>query len=182
MRSFRNLGMRLGLCLLCLVLLAQPVAAIGQSMPALPDSIYTSLVHYSASTGSAVIGQMENGTAVTVLEERGDFYKVDCYDTTGYIAKEQVKLRDGKHYVPFSYFSGAAPENDYMPTQPFTLNVESNPTSDDTQGYFKVTLRSGGADSPRSIQLRQKGDGKWLLWEQYLMPDIRAPKSLDPWR
>lgn len=92
------------------------------------------------------------------------------------------RLRDGKHYVPFSYFSGATPENDYMPTQPFTLNVESNPTSDDTQGYFKVTLRSGGADSPRSIQLRQRGDGKWLLWEQYLMPDIRAPKSLDPWR
>jgi len=99
MRSFRNWGMRLGLCLLCLMLLAQPVAAIGQSMPALSDSIYTSLVHYSASTGSAVIGQMENGTAVTVLEERGDFYKVDCYDTTGYIAKEQVKLRDGKYYV-----------------------------------------------------------------------------------
>ena len=69
-----------------------------------------------------------------------------------------------------------------MPAQPFTLNVQSNPTSDDTQGYFKVTLRSGGADSPRSIRLRQKGDGKWLLWEQYLMPDIRPPKSLDPWR
>ena len=92
------------------------------------------------------------------------------------------RLRDGKHYVPFSYFSGATPENDYMPTQPFTLNVESNPTSDDTQGYFKVILHSGGADSPRSVQLRQKSDGKWLLWEQYLMPDIRPPKSLDPWR
>ena len=91
------------------------------------------------------------------------------------------RLRDGKHYVPFSYFSGATPENDYMPTQPFTLNVESNPTSDDTQGYFKVTLRSGGADSPRSIQLRQKADGTWLLWEQYLMADIRLPKSMDPW-
>ena len=92
------------------------------------------------------------------------------------------RIRDGKLYVPFSYFAGAVPENDYMPTQPFTLNVESNPTSDDAQGYFKVTLRSGGADSPRSIQLRQHGDGRWLLWEQYLMPDIRPPKSRDPWR
>lgn len=92
------------------------------------------------------------------------------------------RLRDGKHYVPFSYFDGATPENDYMPTQPFVLQVESNPTSDDAKGYFKVTIRSGGADSPRSVQLRQKGDGTWLLWEQYLMPDIRASKSMDPWR
>jgi hypothetical protein len=29
--------------------------------------------------------------------------------------------------------------------------------------------------------LRQKGDGKWMLWEQYLLPDIRVPKSADPW-
>lgn len=91
------------------------------------------------------------------------------------------RLRDGKTYVPFSYFDGAVPENDYFPAQPFKLTVESNPTSDDVKGYFKVTVRSGGADSPRSIQLRQKADGTWLLWEQYLMADIRMPKSMDPW-
>ena len=91
------------------------------------------------------------------------------------------RLRGGKHYVPFSYFRGAAPDNDYFPTQPFTLILESNPTSDDVKGYFKVTVRSGGADSPRSVELRQKADGTWLLWEQYLMVDIRLPKSMDPW-
>lgn len=91
------------------------------------------------------------------------------------------RLRDGKTYVPFSYFQGAAPDNDYFPSQPFKLIVESNPTSDDAKGYFKVTIRSGGADTPRSVQLRQKSDGTWLLWEQYLMADIRLPKSKDPW-
>lgn len=91
------------------------------------------------------------------------------------------RLQDGKTYVPFSYFQGAVPENDYVPTQPFTLIAESNPTSDDVPGYFKVTIHSGGADMPRSVQLRQKADGTWLLWEQYLMVDIRLPKSLDPW-
>lgn len=91
------------------------------------------------------------------------------------------RLRDGKTYVPFSYFQGATPDNDYTPTSPFTLVTESNPTSDDVPGYFKITVRSGGADSPRSIQLRQKADGTWLLWEQYLMADIRLPKSRDPW-
>ena len=91
------------------------------------------------------------------------------------------RLRDGKIYVPFSYFQGATPDNDYFPAQPFVLEVESNPTSDDVQGYFKVTIRSGGADSPRSVMLRQQADGSWLLWEQYLMADIRLPKSKDPW-
>lgn len=91
------------------------------------------------------------------------------------------RLRDGKTYVPFSYFRGATPDNDYFPLQPFTLIVETNPTSDDVKGYFKVTIRSGGADSPRSVQLRQKADGTWLLWEQYLMADIRLPRSKDPW-
>ena len=91
------------------------------------------------------------------------------------------RLRDGKTYVPFSYFQGAVPENEYTPSQPFTLIVESNPTSDDVPGYFKVTIRSGGADSPRSVQLRQKGDGKWMLWEQYLMADIRPLKTKDMW-
>jgi hypothetical protein len=61
------------------------------------------------------------------------------------------------------------------------LVVESDPTSDDVQSYFKVTIRSGGADTPRSVQLRQKSDGTWLLWEQYLMADIKLPKSMDPW-
>ena len=28
------------------------------------------------------------------------------------------RLRDGKTYVPFSYFKGAKPENDYTPDQP----------------------------------------------------------------
>ena len=91
------------------------------------------------------------------------------------------RLRDGKTYVPFSYFVGATPANDYTPTEPYTIHVESNATSDDNPGYMKLTVRSGGADSPRSVMLRQKGDGKWMLWEQYLLPDIRIPKSADPW-
>ena len=59
------------------------------------------------------------------------------------------RLRDGKHYVPFSYFSGATPENDYMPTQPFTLNVESNPT------FFKelVVVFLFGTTNTRSCPL-----------------------------
>ncbi|MDD6645708.1 MAG: hypothetical protein PUE67_06590 [Oscillospiraceae bacterium] len=91
------------------------------------------------------------------------------------------RFRDGKTYVPFSYFAGATPDNDYTPSQPFTVTVESNSVSASEEGYMKLFISSGGADSPRPIQLRRKGDGRWFLWEQYLMSDIRTPKSADPW-
>lgn len=91
------------------------------------------------------------------------------------------RLRDGKTYVPFSYFKGAKPENSYTPDKPYSITVESNPYSDANEGYKKLLIRSGGADTPREIQLRMKGDGRWFLWEQFLLPDIRIPKSADPW-
>lgn len=91
------------------------------------------------------------------------------------------RLRDGKSYVPFSYFKGAVPENDYTPDEPYSITVESNAYSNANKGYMKLLIRSGGADTPREVQLRMKGDGQWLLWEQFLLPDIRKPKSADPW-
>lgn len=91
------------------------------------------------------------------------------------------RFRDGHTYVPFSYFRGATPENDYTPTEPFTITIEAGPYSDANDGYKKLYIRSGGADNPREIVLRQKGGGQWLLWDQFLLVGIRTPKSADPW-
>ena len=91
------------------------------------------------------------------------------------------RFRGGKTYLPFSYFAGARPENSYTPSQPFTLTVESNHLSAAEAGYCKLFIPCGGADSSRPIKLRRKGDGRWFLWEQYLLTDIRQPKSADPW-
>ena len=90
------------------------------------------------------------------------------------------RFRDG-HHVPFSYFAGAVPENDYTPRTPFTVTVEAGPYADANPGYKKLHIRSGGADNAREIVLRQKGDGTWLLWDQFLLVSIRTPKSADPW-
>ena len=90
------------------------------------------------------------------------------------------RFRDG-HHVPFSYFAGATPDNDYTPSQPFTLTIEAGPYADANPGYKKLFVRSGGADNPREIILRMKGDGTWLLWDQMILVGIRAPKSADPW-
>lgn len=91
------------------------------------------------------------------------------------------RFRDGKTYIPFSYFQGSSPENDYTPSQPFTISVKSDHTSDAESGYAKLFIPCSGADAPRPIKLRMKGDGTWCLWEQYLLTGIRQPKSSDPW-
>lgn len=90
------------------------------------------------------------------------------------------RFREGK-LVPVSYFAGAVPENDYTPNRPYTLTVEAGPYADANPGYKKLHIRSGGADNPREIVLRQKADGTWLLWDQFLLLSIRQPRSADPW-
>ena len=92
------------------------------------------------------------------------------------------RFRDGKTYVPFSYFKGATPENNYTPDTPFSITVEAGPYADANEGYKKLHIKSNGADSAREVVLRQRGsDGKWFLWDQFLLPDVREPKSADPW-
>ncbi len=90
------------------------------------------------------------------------------------------RFRDSD-YVPRSYFNGATPQNDYLPSQPYTVTVSENPYSYQNAGYAKLFIRSGGADSPREVLLRQAKDGKWYLWEQFILVGIRAPESSNPW-
>ncbi len=86
-----------------------------------------------------------------------------------------------KDYVPRSFFNGATPQNDYTPSTPYTIVVSENPYSYADEGYAKLFLKSGGADSERAVQLRKAKDGKWYLWEQFLLSDIRKPESTNPW-
>ena len=88
---------------------------------------------------------------------------------------------DGKDYIPRSYFEGALPANDYTPQLPFSVLVGENPYSFQNEGYAKLFLQSGGADSPREIVLRLAKDGKWYLWDQFLLAGIREPESSNPW-
>ena len=94
-------------------------------------------------------------------------------------------LRDrlgGKGYKPFSFFAGAAPSNNYTPAQPYTIMISgAEDAATRTADRCQMLLRSGGADNPRPVDLRRKGDGTWWLWEQYLLSDIRIPKKDDPW-
>jgi hypothetical protein len=61
------------------------------------------------------------------------------------------------------------------------LTFEEGLYADMNPGYKKLRIRSGGADSPREIILRQTTDNKWYLWDQFLLVSIRQPRSQNPW-
>ncbi|MBO4762562.1 MAG: hypothetical protein J5499_03980 [Lachnospiraceae bacterium] len=88
-------------------------------------------------------------------------------------------------YLMRSYFEGATPDNNYTPAQPCTIKLYENPYSRDqfAEGYLKVFLRSGGADTERYITLRTKAStGEWFVWnESGLLVGIKTAKADDPW-
>lgn len=91
------------------------------------------------------------------------------------------RLRD-KAYLPMVYFEGAKPENNYTPTSPYTLAFLPDPRPQDCEsGFIRLYLKTAGADSPRFIKLRQKGQ-EWFLWDYpgFLM-GVRKPAKEDPW-
>ncbi|MBO4452766.1 MAG: hypothetical protein J5793_02410 [Clostridia bacterium] len=140
----------------------------------------------------AALSTPQDAAALTVLALC--FYPQDrevCYRMLDFLRgprpmspAEKQFIRDrfmDYDYVARSYFKGAVPANDYLPTEPYTITVSTNPYSFQEQGYAKMFIRSGGADTERSVQLRQAKDGKWYLWEQFLLVGIRAPESTNPW-
>ena len=89
-----------------------------------------------------------------------------------------------KLYLPRVYLDGAAPDNDYTPSQPLTVTLHGDPRPQDMQpGYVRLYFKIAGADSPRSIVLRQKAStGEWFLWEYpAILMGVKTPVSQDPW-
>ncbi len=99
----------------------------------------------------------------------------------GEIAFLDERFKEGKTYIPFSYFKGASPTNYYTPHEPYTITIESNLYSDVNEGYKKLFVRSSGSENPREIVLRKRGDGKWFLWNQVILVGIKEPQANDPW-
>ena len=101
MTKSRNLGLRLlaaVLCVLCVLRAVQPLTA--SAVKQVKPQTMTTVVRYRDSFSAPSIGQIENGTEISVVGATRNFYKVDCYDMVGYIAKTQVALsEDGKYYI-----------------------------------------------------------------------------------
>ena len=89
----------------------------------------------------------------------------------------------GKTYKPFSFFAGASAQNGYVPNKPYQITVLEQAYSYPTADYATLYIRSGGADSPRSVTLRLKpSTGQWFLTNHHsLLPGIRIPDAENPW-
>ena len=85
-----------------------------------------------------------------------------------------------KKYLPKSYFEGAKPENNYEPEIPWTIVVSDEAVSA-PEGYSYTTVSSGGADNPRRVCLRIKGDNHYLWEYNGVLLSIRLPAEEDPW-
>lgn len=91
------------------------------------------------------------------------------------------RLKD-KEYKVKSFFEGATLENGYVPTEPLTITISSNPYSFSDENWATMYVTSSGADSPRPIKLRKKpSTGQWFLNEIQCLSDIRVPAAADPW-
>ena len=102
--------------------------------------------------------------------------------------KQQIKDRmtqnDKYPYLGKSYFIGATPGNDYTPNQPLQLEVKTNPYTDEEEGFKRLFVKSGGADSDRPITVRLAKDGNYYVWsDQFmgLLSDIKGLESANPW-
>lgn len=151
-----------------------------EEMKQMPESALTSPECTAALTVAALCVYPENpDESIAMLDFLRGPRPLSNYD------KQFLRDRfEGKPYLARSYFEGATPENNYTPNQPYTLIQVYNPHGKDLldQGYLTLYFRSGGADAPRSIQLRNKpSTNQWFLWEQMLLAGIRVPKEEDPW-
>lgn len=113
--------------LLCIGCLAATALAVGAETTKIPltavslagsaerTQTYVCRIRNSPSYTGADIGSMEDKTPVTVLGQWGDFYKIDCYDMTGYVAVSQVTTVDGNTYINCD---PASPETEVLPYTP----------------------------------------------------------------
>ena len=171
MLNLKRLGrLTAALLLLCSVVLTsiQPTAALqvsaseqSVSLDMITSSIdlneidlesaerTVSIVHRTASFSGVVIGSLENGTIVKILDAAGEFYKIDCYDMVGYIATSQISQNEaGEHYVNCIPGSG---ETRKLPAasnaEALSLRVDIRTTA---KQYIGVPYVTGGA-SPKGF-------------------------------
>ena len=100
---------------------------------------------------------------------------IEKWNLTQYDVKETAAEPEKWYRVRKSWTDAKSQKGAYKVLANAKKCADANP------GYKKLLVRSGGADSPREIVLRQRGDGKWFLWDQFLLAGIRVPKSEDPW-
>ena len=128
------------------------------------------------------------------LDDNNNFYEMlqfllGEYQPLSEMTKQNIRdrmLQNNKYlFIGKSYFKGATNINDYKPNIPYEIEVFDDEYSLNEDGYKRLFLQSGGADSKRPIMLRLSKDGNYYIWSDSfigLLADIKEKESLNPWQ
>ena len=97
--------------------------------------------------------------------------------------KDRMMQNEKYNFIGKSYFKGAIPANDYTPVE-YEIEILKNDYSEIENGFLRLLVKSGGADSERPVTLRLAKDGNYYIWSDScigLLTDIRQPESSNPW-
>ena len=153
-RTLRLTAWLLALCLCIMPVHARNTDEPTEAVEATQTLFETSnrlatLVRRSPYYTSVAIGCLENGTKLTVIGSTQAFYRVSCYEMTGYVAKSQVvQDADGEYYVNCD---GNSSESKQLPahTAQDALSVKGLVRSTSMK-YTGVPYVSGGT-TPRGF-------------------------------
>lgn len=85
MRSGWKWCLRIGLWILCLLMAVPASAAETEPVPA--PGISMAAVHSRPRANAGILGWLPHGAVITVLDSQGEYYRIDCYEMSGYIHK-----------------------------------------------------------------------------------------------
>jgi hypothetical protein len=110
----------------------------------------------------AVFCYIEGNKAEALKMLRYSMHEIKGWEHTAYHSTFMERLKDPRnHYIFRSFAAGTSPNNDYaMSPQNYRLMING---IREMHGYTQVQLISSGADSLRTVQVRQYDDGLWYV-------------------
>ena len=154
MRRAIGFGKRVLILILCLLAVWSVVspasAAITEDIDTYMEDRRFTKVRSGTSSGSLVIGNLEDGTQVDVIKSYGNYYCVACYGMTGYVRGDQIRIDDNGYYY-----------------------VNCNPDSGET-----VTLSCSQTESMAYLQDRIRQISESLLGVPYVYGGT-SPRGFD---
>ena len=88
------------ICVILFVSMAAPASAAMVELELVREDRFVAPVYRSANTRGTVIGYLTHGTALNIIDETRNFYRIECSDMKGYISREYIAVDDNsKIYV-----------------------------------------------------------------------------------
>lgn len=87
-------------CVACLAGVWLPARAQeNRACPPAPMTGYSCIIRLQPDPESMDIGGLPEGSALTILDEAGVYFRIDCAGMEGYVAKSQTDKKEGRYYI-----------------------------------------------------------------------------------